>query len=66
MKRDAEEKFYRVYVTDQLQNIPRGMALQKRWGDIVMPELRDEKSAEDIANGVIERMGLGVKSNEPT
>lgn len=42
------------------------MSASERWSDIVMPRRESQLTAEEIADGVIERMGLGVKNDGPS
>lgn len=63
MWRERIEESYRAYVTDQLRLIPQAMFIQDRWHDLSKPS-GPSKSAEEIAESVISKIGLEVV-NEP-
>lgn len=66
IKRDAEEKRYRAYVTDALMALTDsaskmfgGRRMTKRWADKYIP--KDTRTADEIAMEVIMNAGLTIK-----
>ena len=59
----AEEKSYRIYVTDILKAKAEGKSLTARWAELT--EHRRDFDAEAVAESVIARAGLVVNHDEP-
>lgn len=55
-----EERAYRVYVTDMMYYNAQNKTLQRRYADVIRkkPDKEDDRSAEEIAEGIIKRHGL--------
>ena len=60
-KREVIEDSWRVYVTESLWAAPHQKVLDVHWHDVAWPNEADNRSAEDIADGVIERLGMEVE-----
>ena len=61
LQNNAEELAYRIYISDSLHAQGEGMYMAKRYIDIIKPEKHvAERSADDIAEDIIMRMGLKV------
>lgn len=67
MERDAEEKAYRIYVTDGLRIAVENAAkaqgggyIKERYVDIIIPHPVVDKPAEEIAAEVIAKAGITV------
>ena len=60
IERDRYRAVYEYYVTDQLYYSSRNQSLTKRYYDIVNKknEVVDERTGDEIAADVINRMGL--------
>lgn len=66
-RREAEDKAYRVYITDALKvltgntaNYAGGSVMSGRYADLWKPA--DTRSAEEVAADVIKKAGLVVKT----
>lgn len=62
MRRQIEERSYRAYVTDSLRAAGQNKYLTERWLDLITPEKRDMRTADEIALDVIEAAGLRLAS----
>lgn len=64
-----QEKSFRIYVTDTLSYIAKNTAKQvkegvyvgKRWIDIIEPKKEDDRSGDEVAMEIIEKLGLRVE-----
>ena len=52
---------YRIYITDSLYCIGRNKMLEKRYYDVINPPKIDNRSGNEIAVDVIQRLGLKVE-----
>lgn len=50
-----EEYSYKIYVTDALQCLGKGMYLVNRWHE---PEITMDRDAEEIVDDVVRKAGL--------
>lgn len=57
-----EEVAYRIYVTDSLFYSAENKKLVKRYIDIINPRPVDNRSGDEIALDVINRLGLKVEN----
>lgn len=57
---------YRIYLTDSLYYMARQKGLVKRWIDIVQPPEMDNRSGDEIAADVINRIGLTWRKDDDT
>lgn len=57
--KEMKERSYRAYVTNTLRLAPQGMYLMTEWTDVIdsIERPQPERSAEEIVDGVIARMG---------
>ena len=60
-----EQLMYRAYVTDSLQLAPQNKALMQRWIDAIKEPTPDNRTGDEVALDVIQRLGLTVKGSEP-
>lgn len=58
---DVEELAFREYVTDCLYLMGRNKVPGMRWLEMVRPKKEDDRSAEEIAGEVADKMGLVIK-----
>ncbi len=54
--RSTTQDSYRRYVTESLRLIPQGMYFSRGWGEQSPRRLVREETAEEIVDGVVERM----------
>ena len=61
-----EEKAYKVYITDVVKSIAEsfGASVTKRYIDLIDSEPEDERTGDEVAMEVIQRLGLKVKGGE--
>lgn len=59
IKREAEERIYRIYVADSLYYRGKGMALTKRYTDVLHPKV-ETRDVNDIIADVTANLGLKV------
>lgn len=55
---ENREMAYRIYVTQSLQNVPQNKYITKSYYDMIYPKPEDNRSAEEIADDIIEKAGL--------
>lgn len=60
IKRDRREESYRVYVTDSLYYSGQNKTVSKRYIDLVNAKPVEHRSADDIIDDVVHRVGLKV------
>ena len=59
---DRQQDFaYRIYITDSLYYMGRNQMLEKRYYDVIHPPKVDNRSGNEIAMDVIQRLGLKVE-----
>ena len=56
---EMREQSYKIYVTDMLRNIPQMVYLTYRWADTLKSNGTEEKTAEEIVDGVIASLSGG-------
>lgn len=59
IKREAEERIYRIYVADSLYYRGKGMALTQRFTDVLHPKV-ETRDVNDIIADVTANLGLKV------
>ena len=55
---DGERLSFRAYVTDSLRLKGEGKYIPERWIEIIEPQRRDDRSAEQIAADIMAGAGL--------
>ena len=58
IKREAEERIYRIYVTDSLYMQGRNQMPKQRYIELLNPKKEDIRTAEEIADDVFNKIGL--------
>lgn len=53
-----EEHLYRIYMSDSLNYSVEGRRFTKRFADFINPQPIDDRSGDEIAEEVINRLGL--------
>ena len=56
------EAAYRSYVCTSLQNIPQGKYISKPFDEIIQTAKTDDRSGDEVAADVMNRLGLKFKS----
>lgn len=55
-----KEYMFRIYMTDSIQLSIENKKLAKRYAELVNPQPQDDRTGDEIAKDVIERLGLKV------
>lgn len=60
---EQRETAYRIFVTESLALIPQNKYLQNKYIDMIQIKHTDNRSGDEIARDVINRIGLKVKGD---
>lgn len=59
-----EQAAFRIYVTDALYAMGNNQRMIKRYADVIKPRKIDRRSAQEIADDIVNRCGLKQKSGD--